>query len=198
MAFRTVLEEVQDLQPRHRHLEAGALQFAGIAHRVNYNARFASSSVSMRIAAPFFAVLLALSTSACIYRLDVQQGNLVTQESVSKLKKGMTKSEVRQLLGTPLLMDPFHGNRWDYYFSTEVRGRLTERNRFSVYFENDKLTSVTGDIKPAAPTAAAATPATAAPATAAPATAAPATAAPATTAPTAPATPVPATNPVTK
>ena len=113
----------------------------------------------MRIAAPLL-VLLALSTPACIYKLDVQQGNLVTQESVAKLKKGMTKSEVRQLLGTPLLMDAFHANRWDYYFSTEVRGRTTERTRFSVFFENDKLISVTGDIKAAAPAAAApATPA---------------------------------------
>ena len=108
----------------------------------------------MRIAAPLI-VLLALSTSACVYKLDVRQGNLVTQESVTKLKKGMTKSEVRQLLGTPLLMDPFHGNRWDYYFSTEVRGRAQERTRFSVFFDNDKLVSVTGDIKAAAPAAAA-------------------------------------------
>jgi outer membrane protein assembly factor BamE len=121
----------------------------------------------MRIAAPLI-VLLALSTSACVYKIDVQQGNLVTQESVTKLKKGMTKSEVRQLLGTPLLMDPFHGNRWDYYFSTEVRGRSHERTRFSVFFDNDKLVSVTGDIKAAAPVAAAPA-APVAPAAAAPA-----------------------------
>ena len=86
---------------------------------------------------------------------------------MAKLKKGLTKSEVRQLLGTPLLMDPFHGNRWDYYFSTEKNGRSTERTRFSVFFDNDKLVSVTGDIK-AAP-AAAAVPAAPAPASTAPA-----------------------------
>ena len=119
----------------------------------------------MRIIAPLFAVL-ALSTSACVYKLDVQQGNLVTQESVSKLKKGMTKAEVRNTLGTPLLMDPFHGNRWDYYFSAEKNGRKTDRTRFSVFFDNDKLVSLTGDIKPAAPAPA---PPTAAPATPAPA-----------------------------
>jgi outer membrane protein assembly factor BamE len=122
----------------------------------------------MRIIAPLLAIL-ALSTSACVYKLDVQQGNLITQDSVSKLKKGMTKSEVRQVLGTPLLMDPFHGNRWDYYFSTDKNGRSTERTRFSVFFENDKLVSLTGDIKaapaasspavPAAPPTPAATPA---------------------------------------
>ena len=117
----------------------------------------------MRIVAPIIAAFLALSTSGCIYKLDVQQGNVVAQESVSKLKKGMTKSEVRQLLGTPLLMDPFHGNRWDYFFSTEVRGKLVERNKLSLFFENDKLVSLTGDIKPAAAPAATA-PAAAAPA----------------------------------
>jgi len=116
----------------------------------------------MRIVAPIIAAFLALATSGCIYKLDVQQGNVVTQESASKLKKGMTKSEVRQLLGTPLLMDPFHGNRWDYFFSTEVRGKLVERNKLSVFFENDKLVSLTGDIKPAAPAPAASAPAAAA------------------------------------
>ncbi len=116
----------------------------------------------MRIIAPLLAVI-ALSTSACVYKLDVQQGNLISQESVSKLKKGMTKAEVRQVLGTPLLTDPFHGNRWDYYFSTEKGGRSTERTRFSVFFDNDKLVSMTGDIKAAEPSAVPA-PATPAPA----------------------------------
>jgi outer membrane protein assembly factor BamE len=123
----------------------------------------------MRIIATIIAAFLALSTSGCIYKLDVQQGNVVAQESVSKLKKGMTKSEVRQLLGTPLLMDPFHGNRWDYFFSTEVRGKLVERNKLSVFFENDKLVSLTGDIKPAAAPAAPAPAAATTPAAAAPA-----------------------------
>jgi outer membrane protein assembly factor BamE len=104
----------------------------------------------MRIVASLTAAFLALSTAACVYKVDVQQGNLISQDMVSKLKKGMTKTEVRQVLGTPLLMDPFHGNRWDYYFSTHVRGRPMERSRFSVYFENDKLVSLTGDVTAAA------------------------------------------------
>ena len=116
----------------------------------------------MRIIASLFAAVLALSTSACVYKLDVQQGNLITQDVVAKLKKGMTKTEVRQVLGTPLLMDPFHGNRWDYYFSTHRGGKPVERTRFSVFFENDKLVSLTGDIKPAAPAPAASAPAAAA------------------------------------
>ena len=113
-----------------------------------------------------FVLVLALCLAGCIYKIDIQQGNLVTQDSVAKLKKGMSKSEVRQLLGTPLLTDPFHGNRWDYYFSTATRGKTTERTRFSVFFDNDKLVSVAGDVKAAAPAQASAAPAT--PATAPP------------------------------
>ena len=127
----------------------------------------------MRIVAPIIAAFLALATSGCIYKLDVQQGNVVTQDMVSKLKKGMTKTEVRGILGTPLLMDPFHGNRWDYFFSTELRGKIVERSKFSVFFDNDRLVSVTGDVKAAPATAAQAAPASAAPASAAPATPAP-------------------------
>ena len=137
----------------------------------------------MRIIFPLLAAA-ALALSGCIYKLDVQQGNVVTQESVAKLKKGMTKSEVRNTLGTPLLMDPFHGNRWDYYFSAQERGRTMERTRFSVFFDNDRLVSVTGDIKAANAASAPAVPAgPVSPATAAPA---PAASTPAPKAPPAP------------
>ena len=126
----------------------------------------------MRIIFPLLAAA-ALALSGCIYKLDVQQGNVVTQDSVAKLKKGMTKSEVRNTLGTPLLMDPFHGNRWDYYFSTQERGRIMDRTRFSVFFDNDRLVSVTGDIKAAAASSAPNVPAaSASPSTATPAPAA--------------------------
>jgi len=140
---------------------------------VNYNAAFVLLPVSpMRIIFPLLAAA-ALACSGCIYKLDVQQGNVVTQESVAKLKKGMTKSEVRNTLGTPLLMDAFHGNRWDYYFSSLERGRTVERTKFSVFFENDRLLSVTGDIKAAAASTAPTVPATSAsPSTATPAPAA--------------------------
>ena len=142
----------------------------------------------MRIIAPILLAAGALAASGCIYKLEVQQGNVVAQESVSKLKKGMSKSEVRGILGTPLLMDPFHGNRWDYFFSTETRGRVQERNKFSVFFENDKLVSITGDIKAASAVSSATGPAgTPGPAAPAAPGAAPAKSAP----PAAPAKPAP-------
>jgi outer membrane protein assembly factor BamE len=102
----------------------------------------------------FLAALLACSlVAACglVYKIDVQQGNYLTEDAVAKLKVGMTRTEARQVLGTPLLADAFHANRWDYYFSNVKGGRAEDRKRFSVFFENDKVVSFNGSAQPAAP-----------------------------------------------
>ena len=102
----------------------------------------------------FLALLAVLSLAAgCgfVHKIDVQQGNYVTQDAVDKLKEGMSKSEVRQVLGTPLLNDVFHGNRWDYYFSNMKGRKAEDRKRFSVFFENDKVVRFGGDSHPPAP-----------------------------------------------
>ena len=102
-----------------------------------------------------FALLLCscLTLAACgpfVHRIDVQQGNYVTQETVAKLQKGMTKAEVRQLLGTPLLSDVFHANRWDYYFShRKGRSQAEERKRFTVLFQDEKVVEFGGEAQPA-------------------------------------------------
>ena len=101
----------------------------------------------MRLLAPVLAAIL-VSSCGFVYKIDVQQGNYVTQDLVAKLKVGMTKGEVRQLLGTPLLIDAFHANRWDYFFSNVKGGRAEDRTRLSVFFENDKVASFTGDARP--------------------------------------------------
>jgi outer membrane protein assembly factor BamE len=104
----------------------------------------------MRLLAPIIAAL-ALAGCGLVYTIDVQQGNYVTQDVAAKLKNGMTKAEVRLLLGTPLLIDPFHQNRWDYFFSN-VKGRKAEnRTRLSVFFENDKVVNFIGEARPALP-----------------------------------------------
>jgi outer membrane protein assembly factor BamE len=96
-------------------------------------------------------LLVAILSSACVYKIEIQQGNYVAEDVAAKVKPGMTRSEVRQLLGTPLLSDAFHANRWDYYFSHE-RGRAAEeRTRFSVLFENDKVVSTSGKARAALP-----------------------------------------------
>src|SRR5258706_1463824 len=149
VALVAVLEQVQHLEARDRHLEAGTLQFAGIAHGVNYNARFPTAS-SMRLPASIFALAL-LSGCGLIYTLDVQQGNYVTKDVAEKLKVGMTKAEVRNLLGTPLLIDAFQPNRLDYYFSNVKGTKAENRTRLSVFFANDKVASFTGEPRPALP-----------------------------------------------
>ena len=92
----------------------------------------------------FAFLLLAIATAGCVYKIDVQQGNYITQDLVDKLKPGMTKAEVKGILGTPLLIDAFHANRWDYFFSNKPNRMPEERSRVSVFFQDEKLVSVEG------------------------------------------------------
>ena len=80
------------------------------------------------------------------YRIDIQQGNVVTQEMVDKLKVGLTRSQVRFVLGSPLVIDMFHENRWDYIYLLQRQGKPDERRRLTVIFDGDKLASVEGDV----------------------------------------------------
>jgi outer membrane protein assembly factor BamE len=94
---------------------------------------------------------LALAGCGFVHKIDVQQGNYITQDMVDKLKPGMTRAEVRQVLGTPMLADVFHANRWDYYYSNVKGGKAEDRKRFSVFFQDDKVASFTGQAHPPAP-----------------------------------------------
>jgi outer membrane protein assembly factor BamE len=76
------------------------------------------------------------------YRIDVQQGNALEQESVEKLKPGLSRSQVRFLLGTPLLVDPFHSNRWDYVYNFRKGGKLTEERRLALFFDGEVLARI--------------------------------------------------------
>ncbi|HEX9625493.1 MAG TPA: outer membrane protein assembly factor BamE [Acidiferrobacterales bacterium] len=84
-----------------------------------------------------------------LYKADVQQGNMVTAEMLENLKLGMTPRQVRFLLGTPLIRDPFHPSRWDYPYTLELAGKLKERRHVAVFFKNDAVVAVTGDDVPA-------------------------------------------------
>ncbi len=83
-----------------------------------------------------------------IYRLDIHQGNIYTQEMVNQLKPGMTKRQVAFIMGTPLLEDAFHSDRWDYIYSIEPGGEERMQKKFTVQFDNDALVSVEGDLRP--------------------------------------------------
>jgi outer membrane protein assembly factor BamE len=82
------------------------------------------------------------------YHMDVQQGNLITQDAVAKLKIGMTRSQVRFLLGTPLLADSFHANRWDYKFQQFENDRLVNNKLLTVTFDGDVLKTIEGSAMP--------------------------------------------------
>jgi outer membrane protein assembly factor BamE len=112
------------------------------------------------------ALLLASCGSAGLpvpdikpYRIEIQQGNFVSQEMVSKLKPGMSKDQVRFVLGTPLITDSFHAERWDYVFRRQrANSDVLEQRKIAVFFEDGKLKRIDGDVREA-PTEAAAAPA---------------------------------------
>jgi len=93
----------------------------------------------------FIVLSLSVLLGACsIHRLDVQQGNIIKDEQVAKLKPGISKRQVRFIMGTPLIEDPFHTNRWDYVFTMQpgTERKVTEYQRVTVYFEEDKLSKI--------------------------------------------------------
>ena len=80
------------------------------------------------------------------YRIDVRQGNWVTQEMMSQLKPGQTREQVRFILGSPLVSDMFHADRWDYIYRLQPGRGEAEQRRIVVFFQDDKLVRVSGDV----------------------------------------------------
>jgi len=90
-------------------------------------------------------LLISSSLSGCflLYKQDIEQGNVVTQQMVSQVRKGMTRKQVRYVLGTPLVSDVFHQNRWDYYYSFRPEGRkITKKQRITVLFRGNKVSRI--------------------------------------------------------
>lgn len=82
-----------------------------------------------------------------VHRIDIQQGNVVDQAMINRLKVGMDKKQVRFIMGSPLLVDPFHSGRWDYLYTHQEGGGVREKRHITLYFEDEKLAFVKGDIK---------------------------------------------------
>ena len=83
-----------------------------------------------------------------VYRIDINQGNFLSQDMVDKLKEGQTKAQVRATLGTPLVTSAFRDNRWDYVYEFKRGGRVREHRQFTVYFKDDLLARWEGDEMP--------------------------------------------------
>lgn len=101
-----------------------------------------------------FALLLTLGLSACgfvgfpgVYKIDVEQGNIVTPEMVGQLKPGMSRRQVRFILGTPLLEDPFNQSRWDYPYVKRNGQKVLSESKLMVYFDGDSLMKYDSDIE---------------------------------------------------
>jgi outer membrane protein assembly factor BamE len=108
------------------------------------------------------ALALAVSVAGCatvqehfprlasfgVYKLDINQGNYLSQDLIDKLRVGQTKQQVKTILGTPLVTSVFHADRWDYLYEFERQGRVVEHRKFTAYFVDDKLARWEGDEMP--------------------------------------------------
>jgi outer membrane protein assembly factor BamE len=83
-----------------------------------------------------------------VYKLDINQGNFLSQDMVNKLKVGQTRQQVRVALGTPLVITLFRDDRWDYVYEFTRQGRVVEHRTFTVYFVEDKVARWEGDEAP--------------------------------------------------
>ena len=93
------------------------------------------------------AVILACLTAGCVYRIDIQQGNRLEPDAVEQVEVGMSQSAVQFLLGTPMLADPFHADRWDYpYYLRRGRAEEVQQSWLVIYFEDGRVTRVERDV----------------------------------------------------
>ena len=83
-----------------------------------------------------------------VYKISIPQGNIITQDMVDQLRPGMTKRQVIFVMGTPLVRDPYHQDRWDYVYNFQPGGGERGQERLSVVFEDDQLVSLSGDFEP--------------------------------------------------
>ena len=101
----------------------------------------------MRIHIVLVSLLLASCSSGHLpsltpYKVEIRQGNLITQDMRAKLKIGMTQDQVKLLLGAPLINDAFHADRWDYFYSLEQQGKVLDKQRLTLYFAKGALTRI--------------------------------------------------------
>ena len=100
--------------------------------------------MTMRKTTLLFLTFLCLAlASGCVYRATVSQGNLIKQEDLDQVEIGMTQKQVRFLLGTPMIDDPFSRNRWDYIYYLRIRRDDASQKRWvSIYFEDDLVSEI--------------------------------------------------------
>jgi outer membrane protein assembly factor BamE len=94
-----------------------------------------------------FVFAIAAFATACVYRIDIQQGNVLEEDAIEQVQVGMTRSQVQFLLGTPMVADSFHRDRWDYaYYFRQGRSRDIERRWLVVYFDGDRVVQLDREV----------------------------------------------------
>ena len=107
------------------------------------------SGVRRRTGVALLAAALALTQSSCsLYRITVQQGNVITQEMVNDLKPGMTREQVAYIMGEPVVRNPFNEDQWNYVYTLRVPGQVDRQRKLSLFFVDGVLSQLTGDFKP--------------------------------------------------
>ena len=161
VALPAMLENLEHLQARRRHFEAGftkilsfhvplAWNYSGMMPirimtqtDLSLHSGVSRASMTLRVSLIFAALLLA----GCVYRIDIQQGNLLNDDDVVQVEVGMSRSQVQFLLGTPMVADSFHRDRWDYaYYLRRGRSREVEQRWLVVYFDSDRVSKVERDV----------------------------------------------------
>ncbi|MFT5132045.1 MAG: outer membrane protein assembly factor BamE [Gammaproteobacteria bacterium] len=105
-----------------------------------------------------FCVFIIIALAGCsaegtrklpgVYRMDIQQGNVIEQEMLDKLKPGMVKDQVHFIMGTPTIVDPFRVDRWEYLYTYSKGGNRRQQRHITIYFEDNKLTYLKGGVVP--------------------------------------------------
>jgi outer membrane protein assembly factor BamE len=103
------------------------------------------------------SLLTSLTLASCstilnnlpgVYTLEIQQGNIIDQAMIDQLQPGMNKRQVLYIMGSPMLDDVFHKNRWDYLYSDQPSGEDRVQKRIALFFENDQIAGIQGDFRP--------------------------------------------------
>ena len=108
-----------------------------------------------KVSRTFNYILIFLMLSGCslsrfpgVYRINIEQGNILTQEMIDQLKPGMTQRQVKFILGTPLVRDSLNQNRWDYRYLLRIGNETLKESLVTIYFDGDNLSNIEGDLLP--------------------------------------------------
>lgn len=112
----------------------------------NNNEFMRFQSRSMQRFALLLLLVTTLATVGCVYRAGISQGNLIKQDDLDQVEVGMTRNQIRFLLGTPMVDDPFHADRWDYVYYLKIGRQRADFTRWvSIFFEGDRVSEIRKD-----------------------------------------------------